>query len=47
MASRTGAAAVIVPEHVGGVEGVDDYFALVETWIGGLRDAFLNAPVTD
>ncbi len=47
VASRTGAAAVIVPEHVGGVEGVDDYFALVETWIGGLRDAFLNAPVTD
>ncbi len=43
VASRTGAAAVIVPEHVGGERGVDDYFTLVDTWVSRLADAFSAA----
>jgi len=39
VASRTTAEAVIVPLYVGGSEGVDDYFKLVEHWIDGLLKA--------
>jgi ABC-type Zn uptake system ZnuABC Zn-binding protein ZnuA len=38
--SRTGAEAVIVPEHVEGEAGVDDYFSLVDMWITHLAAAF-------
>ena len=41
VAERTGARAVIVPEHVDGAEGVDDYFKLVDSWVRGLAEAFL------
>ncbi len=41
VASRTGAAPLIVPEHVGGEEGVDDYFALVDVWVTHLAQAFI------
>ena len=40
VASRTGAVAVIVPEHVAGEEGIEDYFALVDRWITALSEAF-------
>lgn len=43
VAERTGARAVIVPEHVGGAEGADDYFALVDLWIDRLSEAFREA----
>ena len=39
VASRTTAEAVIVPLYVGGSEGVDDYFELVDYWIDGLLKA--------
>jgi len=39
VASRTNAEAVIVPLYVGGAEGVDDYFKLVDHWIEGLLKA--------
>ena len=45
VAERTGARAVIVPEHVGGAEGVDDYFALVDLWVDRLAEAF-GGPAT-
>ena len=41
VASRTGAAPLIVPEHVGGDEGVDDYFTLVDLWVTHLAQAFI------
>jgi ABC-type Zn uptake system ZnuABC Zn-binding protein ZnuA len=40
VASRTGATALMVPEHVDGEEGVNDYFALVDTWVERLARAF-------
>ncbi len=40
VASRTGVAALMVPEHVGGEEGVDDYFTLIDTWVTLLSQAF-------
>ncbi len=40
VASRAGATAVIVPEHVAGAEGVDDYFQLVDLWVSRLAEAF-------
>ena len=43
VASRTGATAVIVPEHVTGEEGVDDYFTLVDTWVSRLAEAYRAA----
>lgn len=43
VARRTGARAVIVPEHVGGAEGADDYFTLVDLWVERLADAFSDA----
>ncbi len=39
VASRARVVAVIVPEHVGGEEGIDDYFTLVDTWVSRLFDA--------
>jgi zinc/manganese transport system substrate-binding protein len=44
VASRTGASAVIVPEHVDGEAGVDDYFKLIDRWVTALADAFAGAP---
>lgn len=43
VAARTGARAVVVPEHVAGAEGVDDYFALVDLWVDRLSEAFRAA----
>jgi zinc/manganese transport system substrate-binding protein len=39
VASRTNAEAVIVPLYVGGAAGVDDYFKLVNYWVGELLKA--------
>jgi ABC-type Zn uptake system ZnuABC Zn-binding protein ZnuA len=39
VAGRVDAEPVIVPLYVGGVEGVEDYFQLVEFWIKGILDA--------
>ncbi len=47
VAERTGARAVIVPEHVGGAEGVDDYFELVDLWVSRLAEAFRAAGAAD
>jgi zinc/manganese transport system substrate-binding protein len=44
VASRTGATAVIVPEHVGGAEGVDDYFGLIDRWVSALAAGFGSTP---
>ncbi len=41
VATRTNARAVIVPEHVDGEEGVDDYFKLVDVWVTRLAEAFV------
>lgn len=41
VASRTGARALIVPEHVDGAEGVDDYFDLIDLWVSQLSETFL------
>jgi zinc/manganese transport system substrate-binding protein len=40
VAERTGATAVIVPENTGGAPGVNSYFDLVNSWVGGLAAAF-------
>ena len=40
VASRAEAAPVVVPEHVGGTEEVNDYFALVDVWVSRLAAAF-------
>ncbi len=45
VASRVGAEPVIVPLYVGGVEGVDDYFELVDFWVDGLLAAASKAGV--
>ena len=42
VADRTGAAAVIVPEHVDGEEGISDYFTLVDSWVNRLAEAFAS-----
>jgi ABC-type Zn uptake system ZnuABC Zn-binding protein ZnuA len=39
VAYRTKAEAVIVPMYVGGVEGIDNYFELVDYWVNGLLKA--------
>ena len=44
VASRTGATAVIVPEHVAGAPGVNDYFDLVERWVSALAAGFGSTP---
>jgi ABC-type Zn uptake system ZnuABC Zn-binding protein ZnuA len=36
VASRTNAEAVIVPLYIGGVEGIDSYFGLVDYWVDEL-----------
>jgi len=41
VAERTGARAVIAPEHVSGAEGVDTYFDLVDGWVTSLAAAFV------
>jgi ABC-type Zn2+ transport system substrate-binding protein/surface adhesin len=40
VAERTGARAVIVPENTAGATGVNTYFDLVTSWVGGLATAF-------
>jgi ABC-type Zn uptake system ZnuABC Zn-binding protein ZnuA len=40
VASRTGIKHVMVPEHVAGEDGVDDYITLVDTWVSRLASAF-------
>jgi ABC-type Zn uptake system ZnuABC Zn-binding protein ZnuA len=42
VASRTGARAVMVPEHVEGEEGIDDYVTLIDTWVTRLAAAFAD-----
>lgn len=42
VASRTGAAAVIVPENTRGAPGVDTYFQLMDAWISALGAAFAD-----
>ena len=39
VATRTNAEAVIVPLYVGGVDGTEDYFKLVDFWVDGLLEA--------
>jgi ABC-type Zn uptake system ZnuABC Zn-binding protein ZnuA len=39
VANRVGAEAVIVPLYVGGMEGIEDYFQLVDYWIDSLLAA--------
>jgi zinc/manganese transport system substrate-binding protein len=39
VADRVGAEAVIVPLYVGGIEGIEDYFQLVDYWIDSLLAA--------
>lgn len=43
VAERTGARAVIVPEHVDGAPGVDSYFALIDLWVTSLAAAYGDA----
>ncbi len=40
MANRSGAIPLIVPEHVDGEGGVDDYFDLFDAWIPCLAAAY-------
>jgi ABC-type Zn uptake system ZnuABC Zn-binding protein ZnuA len=40
VADRAGIRALIVPEHVDGEEGVDDYFTLVDTWVTRLATVY-------
>jgi zinc/manganese transport system substrate-binding protein len=44
IAERTGAAAVIVPEHTEGAPGVTTYFDLMNTWVTELARAFSASP---
>lgn len=44
VASRTGATPVIVPEHVDGAPGIDDYFALIDRWVSALAAGFGSTP---
>ena len=39
IADRTGAQAIVAPLFVGGVEGADDYFKLVDCWVNSLAEA--------
>jgi ABC-type Zn uptake system ZnuABC Zn-binding protein ZnuA len=39
VASRVDAEPVIVPLYVGGAEGIEDYFQLVDHWVDGLLKA--------
>jgi zinc/manganese transport system substrate-binding protein len=40
VAERTGARAVIVAENTNGAPGIDTYFDLMNSWVGGLAAAF-------
>ena len=40
VAARTNATAVIVPENTHGAPGVESYFDLMNTWVGGLARGF-------
>ena len=40
VASRTGARAVVVPEHVLGEENLTDYVSLVDRWVRALGAGF-------
>jgi zinc/manganese transport system substrate-binding protein len=40
VAQRTGAHAVIVPENTNGAPGIDTYFDLMNSWVGGLAAEF-------
>ncbi len=40
VADRAGIRALLVPEHVGGEEGIDDYFQLIDTWVSRLAAAY-------
>jgi len=42
VASRANVKALIVPEHVEGAEGVDDYISLVDLWISRLAAAYAD-----
>ena len=42
VSNRGNATVVHVPLSPGAVEGVDDYFSLVDTWVEGLARAFVN-----
>ena len=46
VADRTNAEAVIVPLYVGGADGVEDYFKLVDFWIDGLLKAAKKKGIT-
>ena len=43
VAQRGMARSVVVPMNPGGRTGVDDYFALVDTWVDGLAQAFAGS----
>jgi ABC-type Zn uptake system ZnuABC Zn-binding protein ZnuA len=43
VAQRGAARSVVVPMNPGAREGVDDYFALVDTWVDGLAQAFAGS----
>jgi ABC-type Zn uptake system ZnuABC Zn-binding protein ZnuA len=45
VADRVGAVPVIVPLYVGGEEGVDDYFELVDFWVDGVLAAATKSGV--
>lgn len=40
VASSAGIKAIVVPEHVEGEAGIDDYFTLVDTWVSRLAAAY-------
>ena len=42
VADKVGAEPVIVPLYVGGQEGIDDYFELVDLWVNALLEAAKN-----
>jgi zinc/manganese transport system substrate-binding protein len=46
IAESVGAVAVIVPLYVGGAEGTDDYFALMDLWVSSLVAAAERAGIT-
>jgi zinc/manganese transport system substrate-binding protein len=46
VAERTGAKAVIVPSNVGGAEGVNTYFDLINTLVGSLAQAYTESAST-
>ncbi|MCK5850226.1 MAG: zinc ABC transporter substrate-binding protein [Kiritimatiellae bacterium] len=46
IAAKVGAEPVIVPLYVGGGEGVDDYFELVDCWVNSLVIAAKNKGIT-